>query len=86
MSFGPEFSTQDQPPTAPVSASTTDYVGIAVALMFLLGIILIVSRLRARTRKFARMNGRGSPKVNLQRGSVTTLPAGKPEEVRRQSA
>ena len=82
MSFGPGFATENQP-TAPPSPLTNYYAGISVTLMFLLGVILIVMRLRARGRKYRRV----SPALFARKSVTTTVSVmKKPEEARRQSA
>ena len=81
MSFGPEFSSQEQPP-APVSSSNSFLVGTVVVLMFLMGVVLLWTRLRARGRKFARVSPRPAARSNRRATAVTPIaPANPPDEM-----
>jgi hypothetical protein len=81
MSFGPEFSSQEQPP-APVSSSNNYVVGTVVVLMFLMGVVLLWTRLRARGRKFARVSRRPIARTSRGATAVTPIaPANPPEEI-----
>ncbi len=84
MLFDPEFTGQLPPP--PASASSIHAVGAIVSIMFLLGVALLVMRLRTHGLRLTFMHRRGR-RSYAPRATITTLPVhDAAERARRQSA